>query len=258
MWRRLWMNPRTPCAFIEVEPARMQLRRKRLPPKRRVIMLRRIAGYFGGHALGLLALFVALAGTSYAATSSLVPKNSVGTRQVINHSLLKVDFKTGQLPRGPAGPQGPDGSKGAQGPQGAQGAQGVQGPPGPFPGGDLPPGKTVRGDFALGRYDTGAADAGFTITSISFGFRFATAPTPRVILAGGTPPPQCPGTVSAPEAASGNLCIYEADFLNRASLVCFDSALNQDAADRAGAILRILSSADNAGVESHGTWAATS
>lgn len=53
-----------------------------------------------------LALFVALTGTSYADVLR-VPFNSVGTRQlrpnavvssrVSNHSLLAVDFKTGQL-----------------------------------------------------------------------------------------------------------------------------------------------------------------
>jgi hypothetical protein len=229
------------------------------PAKRRTIMLRGIAGYCSRHHLGLLALFFSLAGTSYAATTALAPKNSVGTRQVINHSLLKQDFKAGQLPRGAAGPQGPNGPQGEQGaggPQGPQGIQGIQGPPGPFPGGDLPGGRTVRGDFGLGRIDTGAADTGFTVAAISFGFRFATPPTPRVILVGDTPPPQCPGTVAAPEAVSGNLCIYEGDFANRLSLECFN-ANSDPGADRTGAILRLLSSADNAGVDSHGTWAAT-
>jgi hypothetical protein len=32
------------------------------------------------------------------ASSALLPANSVGTKQVINHSLLKKDFKAGQLP----------------------------------------------------------------------------------------------------------------------------------------------------------------
>jgi hypothetical protein len=54
-----------------------------------------------------LALFVALSSTSYAASSALLPANSVGTKQVINHSLLKKDFKAGQLPRGRRGPAGP-------------------------------------------------------------------------------------------------------------------------------------------------------
>lgn len=81
-----------------------------------------------------LALFVALSGTSYAASTTLLPKNSVSTRQVIDHSLLKRDFKAGQLPRGPRGPrglQGIQGPPGAQGAQGAQGAKGDTGAPGP-------------------------------------------------------------------------------------------------------------------------------
>ena len=44
-----------------------------------------------------LALLFTLSGTSYAAATTLLPSNSVGTRQVINGSLLKKDFKSGQL-----------------------------------------------------------------------------------------------------------------------------------------------------------------
>jgi hypothetical protein len=70
-----------------------------------------------------IALLVALGGVGYAATS--LPPNSVGTAQVIDHSLLRQDFKAGQLPRGAKGARGP------QGPAGAQGAQGPKGDPGP-------------------------------------------------------------------------------------------------------------------------------
>jgi hypothetical protein len=92
------------------------------------------------HFVAYLALFVALGGTSFAAANALVPRNSVGTRQVINGSLLKKDFKAGQLPRGArgpaglrgaAGPAGPAGATGPAGPAGAAGAAGAQGPPGP-------------------------------------------------------------------------------------------------------------------------------
>ena len=55
------------------------------------------------------ALLFALSGTSYAAATTLLPTNSVGTKQVINHSLLKRDFKPGQLPRGARGNAGPPG-----------------------------------------------------------------------------------------------------------------------------------------------------
>ena len=61
--------------------------------------------------IACLALAIALGGSAVAATTMLVPRNSVGTAQVINGSLLKKDFKRGQLPRGPQGPQGPAGPR---------------------------------------------------------------------------------------------------------------------------------------------------
>jgi Collagen triple helix repeat (20 copies) len=96
--------------------------------------------YLRQHHVGLLALFLALSGTAYAAT---LPSNIVGTRQlknsavtsakVKNRSLLSRDFKAGQLPRGrqgatgPTGPRGRTGATGSRGPQGPQGPQGVAG-----------------------------------------------------------------------------------------------------------------------------------
>jgi hypothetical protein len=41
---------------------------------------------------GLLALFFALGGTSFAAANALLPRNSVGTSQVINGSLQTSDL----------------------------------------------------------------------------------------------------------------------------------------------------------------------
>jgi hypothetical protein len=57
--------------------------------------------------IAYLALFAALSGGAYAATT--LPPNSVGTVQVKNHSLLTVDFKPGQIPAGKRGPKGPPG-----------------------------------------------------------------------------------------------------------------------------------------------------
>ena len=75
---------------------------------------------FGGtsyaNVTATIALIVALGGTSYAAIK--LPKNSVTSATVKDRSLMKKDFKTGQLPagkRGPAGPQGPAGEAGAGG-----------------------------------------------------------------------------------------------------------------------------------------------
>jgi hypothetical protein len=81
-----------------------------------------------------VALFAALTSTGYAASTKLLPANSVGTRQVVNGSLLKQDFRSGQLPRGARGPAGPAGATGAAGPSGPAGPAGTagqDGPPGP-------------------------------------------------------------------------------------------------------------------------------
>jgi hypothetical protein len=97
-------------------------------------MVRVLAGYLRRHHIGLLALFVAMSGTAYAAT---LPRNSVGAAQlkanavtaakVRNGSLRRADFAKGQLPRGAAGPRG---ATGASGPRGLQGSRGPQGPAG--------------------------------------------------------------------------------------------------------------------------------
>src|SRR6266496_2409361 len=98
-------------------------------------MLRRTASYMKRHHLALFALFLALGGTSFAASNALLARNSVGTAQVINGSLQTIDLRKEALkalkgntgPRGPAGTQGAQGAQGSAGATGAQGAQGVQG-----------------------------------------------------------------------------------------------------------------------------------
>ena len=77
--------------------------------------------FLRNNSIAIIALFVALGGTSYAAIA--LPKNSVGTAQlkknavttakVKNGSLVKADFKAGQLPAGAQGIQGPKGDAGA-------------------------------------------------------------------------------------------------------------------------------------------------
>ena len=99
-----------------------------------------IRSYVGRHHVALLALFVALGGTSYAAIN--LPANSVGPKQikrsavtsakVKDASLLARDFKPGEL-AGPVqvGPAGAAGAQGAHGVNGGDGANGLEGPTGP-------------------------------------------------------------------------------------------------------------------------------
>jgi hypothetical protein len=96
-------------------------------------MLRRTASYIQRHHLALFALvFVTFGGTAFAAGNALLPRNSVGTKQVINGSLQTNDLsKTARTAlKGNRGLRGPAGAQGAQGAPGATGAQGVQGVPG--------------------------------------------------------------------------------------------------------------------------------
>lgn len=94
----------------------------------------KVWSYVRRHHLALLALFVALGGTSVAAVS--LKKNSVGSKQikanavkgpeiaadavisedVDDGSLRGEDFGAGQLPEGPRGPQGLQGDAGPPGP----------------------------------------------------------------------------------------------------------------------------------------------
>lgn len=95
-------------------------------------------------AIALLALIVALGGTSYAAvkitgkdvrdgslTGADLKNGSVTGADVKDGSLAARDFGSGQLPRTARGADGPTGPQGPAGPPGPQGAQGEPGPAGP-------------------------------------------------------------------------------------------------------------------------------
>lgn len=111
------------------------------------------ARYLRRHHLALLALFIALGGTSYAATK--LPPNSVGSRHlragaVTPAKLSKATLKRIQRRRvGPRGQSVP-GPQGAPGPKGDTGATGARGPKGDT-------GTVDTRDF----YDKAASDARF-------------------------------------------------------------------------------------------------
>jgi hypothetical protein len=204
------------------------------------------------------ALLVALGGASYAA--GVLPKNSVGTTQlqkkavtgkklrngavtgakVANGTLTAADFKAGQLP------SGPQGSRGDIGPKGDTGPKGDVGEPGPFSA-LLPSGKTVRGAYSA--FDTAAGNGAVTRGSISFGFALPEAPTIHFIPEGGPEDPACPGNFAEPQAAPGQLCIYE-------ELVTGGASRKTLSMFRSGALVQATST--GAGLfGSIGAWAVT-
>jgi hypothetical protein len=97
---------------------------------------RRIARPSPALVVALVALFVAMGGTGYAAF--VLPSKSVGAKHLkrgaVNSSKVKDgslkagDFGAGQFPAGAAGAVGPQGSRGAAGAAGADGSAGPRGP----------------------------------------------------------------------------------------------------------------------------------
>jgi len=195
--------------------------------------------------IALLALFLALGGTSFAAASLISGK------QIKPHTIAKNRLTNSAI-------KSLKGNRGLQGARGPTGAQGIQGVPGPFPG-TLPGGITIRGEYEID-FTRDGATAGTGGDNITFGFSFASAPTTHVILKGGAVPAGCTGgTPANPKADPGNLCIYEGSFANRSSLATFkESNGSSPGADPFGAGLFMFSTATAGTAYSAGTWAATS
>jgi len=104
-------------------------------------MIRALGRFLRRNTIALVALFVALGGTTYAASTALIGTNTVASPQVVNGSLQAKDLsakarralKADRGARGivgARGARGPTGVQGAQGPRGLQGNQGIQGPQG--------------------------------------------------------------------------------------------------------------------------------
>ena len=141
--------------------------------------MRLLARHLRSNAVAYLAIFVALGGTSYAAVA--IPNNSVGnkqlkkdavdTKKVKRGSLLRDDFKSGQLPAGATGVDGIQGEKGLQGGQGLKGDQGDKGPGGDqgAPGTTLTPSQhksdDPAADIVLVATDTAVLTAPAVVTS---------------------------------------------------------------------------------------------
>ncbi|HSZ68772.1 MAG TPA: hypothetical protein VK756_00260 [Solirubrobacteraceae bacterium] len=124
---------------------------------------------------------------------------------------------TGQVgAAGPAGAKGENGAPGGQGPAGAEGPQGPAGPTGPAgPEGNikrtLPSGSTETGTWGAS-FVTGPGNA-FLIAPISFTVPLEQALTSQHVFyvkkEETEPPVGCQGSVAAPTAAKGDLCVYE-------------------------------------------------
>jgi hypothetical protein len=198
--------------------------------------------------------------------------------------------------QGPTGPAGAAGAKGETGPEGKEGKQGVPGSPGakgaagsPWTaGGTLPSKATETGAWAFG-YLTEGATRGTTLLRVPISFTIPLAaglegtgcatvepvPTPHVAAtcqvhyinanneeviseSENVPSTACTGTVEAPTAAPGNLCVYTTKLV--AATFTSDSIKRADGIGgitgtaTAGAMFNIKIEEE---AEGWGTWAVT-
>ena len=123
----------------------------------------------------------------------------------------------------------------------------------------LASGKTLKGVWTVYGVPTGAGD--YYTTQISFPLTLpsaAAAPLANFIAAPGTASTaNCPGTVTDPQAAPGQLCIYSKQNINAtvANIVAASTATSY-ASDPYGAFL-ILRSSGAGQIYGYGTWAVT-
>lgn len=200
--------------------------------------------------IATLALFLALGGGAYAAvklpknsvTSKQIKNNAVNSAKVANGSLLSRDFKAGQLPAGARGPQG------AQGLQGAAGQTGAPGNPAAYPS-ILPSGRTEVGVYSA--RESAAATGNAVSAAISFPIPLAASPS--VVTFG--PDPTCTGSVIAPTAPRGALCIYPGQTVNAAEFATDDEG-NVGSASPEGAGVQVIASGAGDTIE-QGAWAVT-
>jgi hypothetical protein len=204
------------------------------------------------NAIALLALFLVLGGTSYAA-ASLINGRSIKPHTIPKNRL--TNSAIAQL-RGARGPQGP---QGLQGPPGPQGPQGPQGPPGTsLFDSVIPSGTTVHGAWGIGEQQVGTGGSGSLYQQVSLPI-----PAPQrltfdiVNFAAGTPGAEdgdasCTGSVGNPTAPPGKVCLYITDFNSTTGEGGYQISNNDDA-QRYG--FTVAMRGTTTFIDGRGTWA---
>lgn len=202
------------------------------------IVLGGIAAYARRHHLALLALFLALGGTSFAAANALAP-NSVGTKQlrknavtsskirknaingtkVASNSLTGADILESRLGKVPSAGKA-DSATSATSATHASNADQMGGVSAAgYARSTLPSGQTESGDYAV----AGSVSGDHMVEGVQFAIPLA-APLDSSHVEFrpfGTTSANCPGVG---QATAGYLCVYESDFDHRS--VVSDSVSN--------------------------------
>lgn len=179
------------------------------------IHVRRTGSQRSWLAIALLAFTIAASGNAQAATTTssgtiVACVNHGSGALYLAHRCARRDKRLTWDKHGSAGASGPAGARGSAGtvgPRGATGPQGTASVPDV-----LPSHQSLVGAYGA----IGNATAAFDRlgTAVSFEIPLASAPTPHFVHLGEAATAECPGTVTAPAASPGNLCIYEAQNVN--------------------------------------------
>lgn len=259
-------------------------------------MISRIHGRLGtaGLVVAIVALVAALAGGAYAASGALTGKQKKEVEKIAKKYAGKPGATGPKGDTGSAGAAGTAGKQGDRGPQGERGPQGDQGVAGKngkdgvlwTAGGTLPAEATETGSWTFGDIPEGSAPPGNVRIAISFPIPLAAPLTStfgactsnpatsachthyinfnnQEVLEGdvvsATPSAFCKGTVEAPSAEPGHLCIYTAELskakTSNVGFVRTDQELETLGAGTTGAALRFR--AIQEGAAGWGTWAVT-
>lgn len=210
-------------------------------------------------------MLVAVLALVFATTGSAVAASLITSKQIKNGTIQLVDISkkaktalTG-LP-GPAGPAGPaGGATGPAGPAGAAGAAGAKGDKGDTGRSALTPLQTGESEVGGWDFDSQApASTGDFGGWVPFAIPAPTAlDNAHVLVAGSIAGAGCTGTVAAPTAPAGDVCIYVGQSSTNAATVAGSepNGVTEEAVKRG---FRVLITVNNTGdVYSQGSWAYT-
>ncbi len=192
-----------------------------------------------------LAVILALGGGSAWAASIAHKSKTKPKHHYLISSTSQIKPSVLSQLHGAHGTNGTNGATGPAGPTGAPGATGFTS--------TLPTGKTELGTWGG---NMGASTSSPYYIAISFNIPLAAAPAINVIAVGGASTAACPGTVGAPAAASGNICIYEAHLSAGTTMFTFNPNVDGGGAGF-GVYGGILALSTPATGFAYGTWAVT-
>jgi hypothetical protein len=248
------------------EPHLDQLRRKDCLALHKEInlMLQRFHDRVGtaGLIVAIVALVAAMSGGAYAANSALSGKQKKEVEKIAKKYAGKPGSPAAAGPSGPVGPAGPKGDTGAAGANGTPGKDGKEGPEGPeglegspwTAGGTLPKGATETGAWSL----SGASSSGEVYAPISFTIPLSAplaAAHVHYIAPGGQIPNVCTGSATSPQAAEGELCVYQTEISGATPGGIFDLGNSNAGSSKAGAFAYFEGA--TAAANAIGSWAVT-